>query len=272
MAIIPMICASRSNIETIPNSMLINYYPGETLEDLNYQKSQNTSDEDKLIKYADQIRMIHLATPDDVSKTYRDNSDLIDAIRMIGPVGCTVHYKTPKCVADENMLFDQILRLHLDMPEVVWYIENEHDDICGVIGLIQRLRDVGVKAYMCLDTCHLQMDVYKALHRGNRYRHSIIDYISTFSRYIGAYHVSASRGYEGLIHETHGKPIGSEDDSMYFYHLVRTLSHLEYENDVYMIPEVTENDYTAAGGRVNGKLAYDIITMALAEQNRRGNA
>ena len=259
MRFIPLICASRSNISIIPSGTGINYYPKE-----NGNAGAADNDLTAVLKAAN-IKMVHLQVPGDVSRTYRENSEYIEWIRMLGKVGVTIHYKTPKCAADENILFEQILHLHLDMPEAVWYVENEHNDAYGLIGFVQRLRDLGIEAYICLDTCHLNMDLYQDKYKGTTYRHTMFDYLKLFSPYIGAYHLSASREYDGLILETHGKPVVTTEDEAYFKHLVRSLCKLRYKNNVYMIAEVTESDYSAEGGRKNGKKAYEIMERVLKE-------
>lgn len=266
MKFIPVICASIGDLSTITPGSYINYYIGDGVNNKPFDSSEISRALNIIKKNNLHVSMIHLFCPNDVTTTYASNSPYFSFIRQIGCVGLTIHYKTPKCQEESNRLFEEILHMHLELPEAIWYIENEHHDIYGLLQMAQQLRNLSIEAYILIDTCHIQSDFYQISYGNKRQTPNMIDYIELFSAYIGAFHISASRGSDGFIFETHGKPIKTPEDERYFRETVRGLCSLKYNNDIIMIPEVTEEYYDSLTGRVNGKRAIEILKECLPIQ------
>lgn len=267
MNFIPVICADPRNVLTMPDDILMNFYLENGVMSLQSYSPEiidvSTHDVPEIYN---RIVMVHMLCPNDVGTTYKMNYPYFPFIRSLKRVGLTIHYKKPKLAEDEYKLFDQVLDMHLDLPNAVWYIENEHNDLLGVMRFVQSLRDIGIESYMLIDTCHLQEDIYKRRYGSVPTEHDMTDIIRPFTKYIGAYHLSAAQGYEGMIQTLHGKPIISDKDEVYFTDVVRKLYDMPYKNDVYMIAEVQEEDYSAGAGRLNGKKAYRILKNCLRDK------
>ena len=267
MKFIPAICASIGDLQTIEPGSNINYYIGDGVNSKPFCRTEIIRANEIIQRNHLHVSMIHLFCPNNVATTYESNMPYFDFIRGLGEVGLTIHYKTPRCQEEENRLFQEILHMHLEVPEAIWYIENEHHDIYGLIRMVRQLQEIKIKAFALIDTCHIETDLYQLNYGRNAYNHNIIEYIGLFSKYIGAFHISASRGSDGLIYETHGKPLKTLEDERYFSEIVRGLCSLNYNNDIIMIPEVTEAHYDSFTGRVNGKKALGLLKECIHEMN-----
>ena len=262
--IIPLICADGENIEVISNEIPLNYYFGGNINDLADKPADFIENELNTIKKGGyQISMIHAFAPNDVRQTYAANRPYFNFIRSLGRVGLTIHYKYPRNPEDVNILFQQILWMYAQCPEAVWYIENESNDLYGVLQMVQALRSLKIESYMLIDTCHLQMDLapYKRILYNTD--EVMLDTIEMYSDYIGAFHISCSVLHEGYNIDEHGRPPRDEKDIAYLNKLVGNIKSLDFKNDIYLIPEVSEKDYSPEGGRKEGLKTYELFNKIL---------
>ena len=212
--------------------------------------------------------MVHLVTPNDTASTYAMNKSFFPALKALGRVGLTVHNKSQYGSKANSILYQQITWMHMAMPEAVWYIENEHNDLDCCVRLVEDLRKIGIESYLLIDTCHLQMDLAKYEKVLETPDEIMINTIRLYAKYIGAFHLSCSRLYEGYSQELHGKPIITSEDEEYFSWLVSEILATDFQDTVFLIPEVTETSYTAEAGRENGKYAYDIICGMIEDKRK----
>lgn len=256
--LIPAINADYENILCISNEIPINYYLGDTVDDPN-MNIEIASQINVIQQYNYDVIMVHLNVPDDASLTYKLNKPFFPLLEKLGRVGLTIHNKSCKGYNANEILFQQITWMHMELPAAIWYVENEHNDLLGCMELIENLRKVGIESYLLLDTCHLQMDLAPHIRYLSFPDEVLKNTLYMYSKYIGALHLSCSRLSEGYNIKTHGKPIKTPDDEKYFRSLLDMIRVIPFKNDVIVIPEVLEDNYTMAGDRANGKKAYAII-------------
>ena len=259
---IPAICANFENLRNIPKDAPINYYITGGVSE-SYDGRDLNKEYDFIVENGYDIVMIHMCVPDDVRKTYIENKPYFNFINKLEDVGLTFHYKTPKNFTDLSVLFDQITWVHMECPTARIYIENEIDDLYGVLQFVKALRDVGIDAWMLLDTCHLQMGLNQYGKEIGNHDELVMKTLVMYMDYIGALHISCSRGADGYSWELHGKPILTDEDELYFRNICMTLKMQEgfigVKNDIILIPEVTEKSYESDSTRENGLKAYDIL-------------
>ncbi len=256
--LIPAINADYENILCVSNKIPINYYLGGTVDDPDM--STGVAPQINVIQqYNYDVVMVHLNVPDDVSLTYKLNKPFFPLLEKLGRVGLTIHNKSSKGYNANEVLFQQITWMHMELPSAVWCVENEFNDLLGCMELIENLRKIGIESYLLLDTCHLQMDLASRVWYISSSDEVVRNTICLYSDYIGALHLSCSRLSEGYNIDTHGKPIKTPDDEEYFRSLLDMIKSITFKNDVIVIPEVLEDDYTIAGDRANGKKAYAIM-------------
>lgn len=255
--LIPALCVSQGHFSNIPETIPKNFYVGNGVTETDEKVSAGT-----LLKIANtkhNIIMVHMIIPKRVDDYYRVNEPYFDFINRLGHVGITLHYMDPKTSTDKNVMFREFLRIHQALPQAVMYIENCHDDLYDLVDTIQKLRDLNIESYMLIDTCHLEMDCENCATDTS----FIWDYkylFSMFKDYIGAFHISASKGIEGMSHKTHGKPIVTLEDELFYRYICEAIVSVNFTADnVYVIPEVPEDTYDETCFRDNGYKALDIL-------------
>lgn len=233
----------------------INYYIGEGVSG---GKPNHRALNEILRKKAD-IRMVHLLITQDVGKLYDINAPYFEFLKKLGRIGITIHCSNDYGSSlEKDLWFRNVLRIHWELPEAVLYIENCHNDLLQLINVVQALRNIDIEAYILIDTCHLEMD-YANCVIGYKAPVKYFELFDQLKKYIGAYHISASHGAEGYIKSTHGKPIINKEDEAFFRKLCEDITRVEYDHDVFIIPEVTEESYEEGCPRINGKKALKII-------------
>ena len=259
--LIPLLCASSGHLDKLKGYQL-NYYIGDGV--LTPLDAKPDEEYKEVINSDARIRMIHMIVPDDIRNYYTDNLSYLDFVEKLNHVGITLHYKGVRLEADRDILFNEILRIHDRAPNATIYMENEGMEFYSLLQFIKLLRDINIDAWMLLDTCHIEaVASSRAIRDPER---CVVNYKAMFEHfkdYIGAYHLSASRGADGFALETHGKPIKSDKDEVFFNSLCKEVTSIEYDHDVYIIPEVTEDVYGGLCTRKNGLYAYSVLQQYL---------
>ncbi len=253
---IPAICASYGNVKAV-SQYKVNYYIG---NGVSAKKSFSFAKEYKdIVESGCDIIMVHAIVPDNISDFYDANKPYFELLRKLGKIGLTVHYVTPRNHEEENLLFIETLRIHKELPEATLYVESVYNNVYGTFLFVKSLKDLSIDAWMLLDTCHLEMDLCQYKDKRGDYRFLF----NTFKDYIGAFHVSASKLYEGYNPDTHGKPIYTAEDEIFFRKLCEDIVSVDYGHDVILVPEVTEERYGKRCERSNGKYAMKIMEDVL---------
>ncbi len=262
---IPAICASYGNVGAVTGCK-VNYYIG---NGVSAKKSYSISREyQEIVDSGCEIIMVHAIISKDIGDFYNVNKPYYEMLRKLGKIGLTIHFRMPKNHVEENLLFSEFLRIHKELPEAILYLENEYFDLYGTLTMVMSLRALNIKAWMLLDTCHLEMDASRR-QLNDDWKKNKADYgylFETYKDFIGAFHISASKGAEGFAHETHGKPILSKSDEAFFKNLCKTITDIDFGHDVILIPEVTEERYGKRCNRINGKYAIRIIERIINEK------
>ena len=260
--LIPLLCASGAHVENVSGYPL-NYYIGNGME-----ANAKGVEQAEAIRDKKAIKMVHLLNTHDTAKFYKVNEEYIPFLRSLGRVGLTVHFSdNPRTPEQRNIWFEQLLRIHFELPEAVFYVENSHHDLLDLTQVVFTLRQIGIESYMLLDTCHLEMDKYDCLHCAkNKYDYR--DLFTQFKDIIGGFHISASQGEDGYSFDRHGKPINGQKDEAFFREICQAIADTDFTNDVYVIPEIKESTYNRGCMRRNGIAAYDIICEYCNKANR----
>ena len=264
--LIPALCVSQGHFNNIPSTVAKNFYLGDGVS--RADKNVTTESLLKIANTKNNIVMIHMMIPKEAGDYYKVNEPYFDFIQKIGRVGITLHYIDPKTSAERNIMFREFLRIHQALPEAVMYIENCHDDLYDLMDMVQKLRDLDIESYMLIDTCHLEMDCESCI-TGTSFTWDYNYLFSVFKDYIGAFHISASKSIEGMSHKTHGKPINTDEDEVFYRHICEAIASVDFRSDVYVIPEITEDTYDNTCFRRNGYKALNILKEYVTEQKMR---
>ena len=254
----PLICASVNDYEYVYKNYDVNFYVGDGVM---LEIPNVIEDLSKVDVSGGKIKMVHAITPANPSEYYIANEKYFPFLKSLGRVGLTVHYNEPSTLVADNLLFNEILKIHFELPDVVFYIENTKNCNYGLFNMVKSLRDLNIEAWILFDTCHLEMEShFTSIDLTYDYSINYKKLFDTFKEYIGAFHISASIGADGYTRSTHGKPLQTVEDEQFFKKLCSEIASVDFNHDVYIIPEVLEDSYDEKSKRKNGIKAYNILS------------